>query len=74
MKLNLDIKNKKGELEADVETLVEKGMEQHERTQKDKFNSKHSAKKKILGLKHRQKIEIEDQNVKKKNKRIRVEV
>ena len=67
MKLNLDIKNKKGELEADVETLVEKGMEQHERTWKDKFNSKHSAKKEILELKHRQKIEIEEQNVKKKN-------
>ena len=29
MKLNFDIKNKKAELEADVEKLVEKGMDQH---------------------------------------------
>lgn len=67
MKLSVDIKNKKGELEADVATLVEKGMEQHERTWKDKFNSKYSAKKEILEIKHKQKIEIEEKKQIRKN-------
>lgn len=31
MKFNFDIKNKKAGFEADVEKLVEKGMEQHEK-------------------------------------------
>ena len=67
MKFKFEIKKQKYELEADVETLVEKGMEQHERTWKDKFNSRHSAKKEILELKHKQKKETEEQNAKKKN-------
>lgn len=45
MKINIDIKNKKGNLDVDAERLIEKGMDQHERTWKDKFNTKHNAKK-----------------------------
>lgn len=67
MKLNFDIKNKKGEVEADVEKLVEKGMEQHDKNWKDKFNIKHNAKKEMLELKHKQKMEIEESNKSKKN-------
>lgn len=67
MKLNFDIKNKKGALEADVEKLVEKGMEQHDKNWKDKFNTKHNAKKEMLEMKHKQKLEIEESNQKKKN-------
>lgn len=67
MKLNFDIKNKKGALEADVEKLVEKGMEQHDKNWKDKFNTKHNAKKEMLEIKHKQKMEIEEKTQTKKN-------
>lgn len=55
------LKIKKGGLEADVEKLVEKGMDQHDKNWKDKFNTKHRAKKEILEMKHKQKIEIEEE-------------
>ena len=48
MKIKFDIKNKKADLEADVEKLVEKGMEQHDKNWKDKFNIKHNANKQML--------------------------
>ena len=67
MKLNFDIKNKKAELEADVEKLVEKGMDQHEKDWKYKFNIKHNAKKEILELKHKQKMEIDENSKSKKS-------
>lgn len=67
MKFNLDIKNKKAEFQADVENIVEKGMEQHEKDWKDKFNIKHNAKKEILEIKHKQKLEIEETNREKRN-------
>ena len=67
MKLNIDIKNKKAGFEADVERIVEKGMEQHDKNWKDKFNTKHNAKKEMLEMKHKQKLEIEERNQKKKN-------
>lgn len=67
MKINWDIKNKKGGLEADVEKLVEKGMDQHDKNWKDKFNLKHNAKKEMLEMKHKQKMEIEEKNQSKKN-------
>ncbi len=56
MKLKFDIKNKKADLEADVEKLVEKGMDQHDKSWKDKFNTKHIAKKEMLEIKHNQKL------------------
>ena len=63
----MDIKNKKGAFEADVERLVEKGMDNHEKDWKDKFTTKHIAKKEMLELKHRHKMESEDKNQTKKN-------
>ena len=65
MKFNFDIKNKKGSLEADVENIVENGMEQHERTWKDKFNTKHNVKKEMLEIEHKQKLEIKENTQKK---------
>jgi len=67
MKLNFDIKNKKAGIEADVEKLVEKSMEQHDKNWKDKFNTKHNARKEMLEIKHKQKLEIEENNQKKKS-------
>lgn len=67
MKLNFDIKNKKANVEADVEKLVEKGMDQHEKNWKEKFDKKHNAKKEILEIKHKQKMDIEESNKNKKN-------
>jgi len=67
MKLNFDIKNKKGGLEADVERLVEKGMDQHEKSWREKFDTKHSAKKEMLEIKHKHKMDLEENNKNKKN-------
>lgn len=67
MKFNFDIKNKKANFEADVERLVEKGMDQNEKNWKDKFVTKHSAKKEILEIKHKQKMEMEEKSQTKKN-------
>ena len=67
MKLSIDIKNKKGSLDSDVEKLVEKGMDLHEKEWKDKFNTKHIAKKEMLELQHNQKIELKEQSKNKKN-------
>lgn len=59
MKLKFDIENKKVDLEADVEKLVEKGMEQHDKNWEEKFDLKHSAKKEIMEIKHSHKLEEE---------------
>lgn len=67
MKLKFDLKNKKGGFESDIERLVEKGMEQHDKNWKDKFNAKHNAKKEMLEMKHKQKMEVEERNQSKKN-------
>lgn len=67
MKLKFDIKNKKGEFEADVEKIVEKGMDQHDKNWKDKFNTKHNAKKEMLEIKHKQKMEVEEKHSLKKS-------
>lgn len=67
MKLKFDIKNKKADLETDVEKLVEKRMDLEDKNWKDKFNTKHNARKEILELKHKQKMESEEINQKKRN-------
>ena len=66
MKFNFDIKNKKAGFEADVEKIVEKGMDQHEKSWFSKFNLKREKKKEMLELKHKQRIEIEEAKIKKK--------
>ena len=67
MKFNFDIKNKKAGFEADVEKIVEKGMDQHEKNWFSKFNLKREKKKEMLGLRHKQRIEIENEKQKRKN-------
>ena len=68
MKFNFDIKNKKAGFEADVEKLVEKGMEQHEKDWGSKFNLKQQAKKEMKELKHKQKIDMEETKQKRLNR------
>ena len=67
MKFNFDMKNKKVGLEADVEKIVEKAINNKENQSKDKFNTKHNANKEILEIKHQQKMEREGKNQEKKN-------
>lgn len=67
MKFNFDIKNKKAGFEADVEKIVEKGMEQHEKNWFSKFDLKRKTKKEMKELKHKQKVEIEEVKQKKLN-------
>ena len=67
MKLNIDLKNKKGSLDSDVEKLVEKGMDLHEKDWQEKFDRKHNARKEIMEMQPKQKIEVEEQNKTKKN-------
>lgn len=67
MKFNFDIANKKAEVEVEAERLVEKGMEQHEKNWKNKFSTKHKAKKEIKELEHKQKVEFENIKQKKIN-------
>lgn len=66
MKFIFDMENKKAEAEADVEKLVEKGMDNHEKNWKEKFSMKHKAKKEIMELKHKQNIEETEHKMKKK--------
>lgn len=67
MKIKFDIKNKKADFEVDVEKLVEKGMDQNNKDWKEKFKTKHDAKKEIMEIKHKQKLEIEENNKEKRN-------
>ncbi len=67
MKFNYDKKNKNYSVEADVEKLVEKGMDNHEKNWKEKFTTKHQAKKELIELKHKNKMEVEEQKQKKKS-------
>jgi len=67
MKLNLDIKNKKGSFEADVEKIVEKEIDNHEKDWKEKFKTKHEAKKELIEIKHKNKMEHEEQKANHKN-------
>lgn len=67
MKFNFDFKNKKAGFEADVEKIAEKAMEHNEKDWEEKFDKKHNAKKEILEIKHKQKMEAEDKNQTKKN-------
>ena len=65
----MKLKIKKGEVEAEIEAekLIEKGMDQHDKNWKDKFSTKHNAKKEMLEIKHKQKLEIGEQNQKRKS-------
>ena len=51
----------------DAEKLIEKGMDQHKENWKEKFDTKHKAKKEIMELKHKQNLESKEQDLKKKS-------
>lgn len=67
MKLKFDIKNKITSVEADVEKLVAKQMDNNEKDWKEKFTTRHEAKKELIALKHKNKLEQEEQKQKKPN-------
>lgn len=68
MKFNYNFKTKSAQVEADVEKLIEKGLDNHEKDWQEKFNTKHIAKKEMLQLKHQQKLELKEINSKHQNK------
>ncbi len=66
-------KNKNIDLEADIEKLVEKGMDQHDKNWKDKMEKKHNNKKEIQELRHHQKIELYEKTRKKSKYELELE-
>ena len=56
------------EVEANTEGIVEKGIDAHEKTWKEKLESKHNNKKELLELKH--KIKMEERYFKKNGKQL----
>lgn len=73
MKFNFDIKHKKVGFEADVEKLVEKGMDNHEKNWEDKMQKKHNNKKELQELRHNQKIELFEKTRKKSKYELELE-
>ena len=68
MKFKFDFKKKNATMDFGVEELVEKGMEQSERTWKEKFSFKHKAKKEMVEIKHKNKLDVEDKKQKRKTR------
>lgn len=58
MKLIFDMDKKKIDVEGNVEKLVEKGIDNSEKGWKEKFATRHNAKKELMEIKHSQKIEL----------------
>lgn len=54
------------EMDVDAERVAEKLIDEHDKNWKDKFTTKHNAKKEILELKHKHNLENKEQNLKKK--------
>lgn len=67
MKLIFDINKKMIDVEGNVEKLVEKGIDNSEKGWKEKFATRHNAKKELMEIKHSQKIELENSNNIRKN-------
>lgn len=67
--MKLKFKNEKKTVDVDVaaEKIVEKGMDLHEKNWKEKFNTKHEAKKEIMELRHKHNIENKEQDLKGKS-------
>ncbi len=59
MKLNFSLKNKEASFEADVEKLVEKGMDQRAKNpnRKTRYQIKQEEKRKNYELKHKQEMQ-----------------
>lgn len=59
MKLKFNLKSKEASLEADVEGLVEKGMERHDNpNRKTRYQIKQEEKRKNEELKHKQQMQM----------------
>ena len=67
MKLKFNKEKKTVDVDVDAEKLVEKGMDLHEKDWKEKFNTKHEAKKEIMELRHKHNIENKEQDLKGKS-------
>lgn len=69
MKLGWSKSGKKIEssFEVDAERIAEKAMDLHEKDWKDKFVTKHKAKKDMLDIMHKQRVEMENVTKTKKN-------
>lgn len=73
MKLNFDLKNKNANIEADVEKLVEKSMDSHEKNWLLKFTTRNNYKKEMQELKHKRKLELKEKTRKKKKYEMEIE-
>ncbi len=62
MKFKFKDDKKNVEVDAEVEKLVDKGMDLHEKNWEKKFGARHSAKMEILSIKQKNKIENKKQN------------
>lgn len=56
----MKLKKGKVEIEFDAEKLVEKSIEKHDKNWKEKFKVKHNAKKEMLEIRHKQKMERQE--------------
>lgn len=64
MKVNYDFKKKQVGVEANVEKIIEKGIDNREKNWEERI----AAKKEILQLKHQQKMELKNNKANKKTK------
>lgn len=69
----MKFKNKNVNIEADIEKLVEKGIEQYDKNWKEKMEKKHNNKKEIQELRHNQKIELYEKARKKSKYELEIE-
>ena len=69
----MKFKNKNINIEADIEKLVEKGIEQYDKNWKEKMEKKHNNKKEIQELRHNQKIELYEKTRKKSKYELEIE-
>ncbi len=67
MRISIDAKNKKTDIEGDVESIAEKIIDNSEKDWKLKFDAKHNARKEMMEIRHKHKMEIDEKNQKKRN-------
>lgn len=67
MRISIDAKNKKTDIEGDVESIAEKIIDNSEKDWKLKFDTKHNARKEMMEIRHKHKMEIDEKNQKKRN-------
>lgn len=67
MRISFNLKSKVTSIETDLEKIVEKGIDSHNVDWKEKFITKHNARKEFQDLKHSQKLELEQLKQNKKS-------